>query len=151
VAHSTYVLGCEQNKLLVQAAHAFALALGKHLVSGHYQRVQVRYRATRGEDRITVGETNDLAHLLQDEMFHQYEDGRDLVCEPGVCLALSMPRVSIFRAELSSSGQKPDQEGTIYSHVCVCRGCKPFACQRNNVQPVAQLIEEMGMSCVCVA
>lgn len=59
------------------------LVLGEHLVSRGEEGVEVADRATRGEDRIAVAvrPADDLPHLLQDDVLHEYEDRSDFVGE----------------------------------------------------------------------
>lgn len=55
---------------------------------GNNQRVHIRYGSTWSKDGVAVREANDVAHLLQDKMFHQNENRRYLVGEPDLALML---------------------------------------------------------------
>ena len=67
-------------------------------------------------------------------MFHENKDGSDFICEPDEeKVAFVTDSHSIFLS--------------LYSHVSICSSCKPFSCQRYDVQSTRQLIEVVGMSC----
>lgn len=47
-------------------------------------RVEIRDCAAGSQNGVAVHETNNVAHFFQDKMFHQNENGRNLVGEPVV-------------------------------------------------------------------
>ena len=81
-AGTTHMLRGEHDQLALEAPHAARLVLWKHLVAGHNHRVEVRDGPAGRQDGVAVGEADYVAHLLEDEVLHQDEDGRDLVGEP---------------------------------------------------------------------
>lgn len=48
----------------------------------HYDRVEVRYGAAGRQNGVAVHEAYYVAHLLENKVFHEDEDGRYLVGEP---------------------------------------------------------------------
>ena len=75
------MLGGVHDELALDGPHPVLLVLGEQLVSGHHQGVHVGDAAPRGQDAVTTLEADDLPHLLEDLVLHQYEDRGDLVCE----------------------------------------------------------------------
>ena len=75
------VLAGVHHQLALDGSHPVLLVLGEELVPGHHQGVHVGDAAPRGQDAVAALVADDLPHLLENLVLHQYEDRGDLVCE----------------------------------------------------------------------
>ena len=75
------VLAGVHHQLALDGSHPVLLVLGEELVPGHHQGVHVGDAASRGKDAVAALVADDLSHLLEDLVLHQYEDRGDLVGE----------------------------------------------------------------------
>ena len=141
----TYVLRGEEDELFWERPQPLALALGKHLVSGHKHRVEVRDCAARGQNGVASLEANYVAHPLEHKVFHENENGRNLVGEPSNLLWRHFKLVSFAHREVFGFGFWFGGGGG-HLHVGVGGRSEPLAGQRDDVQSVAQLVEEVRVS-----
>ena len=75
-------------------------------------------------------------------MFHQNKYRRDFVREPSDGRCVSEKRFSAFRDEKWNWRE--------HLHVCIRRRSEPFAGERDDVQAIAELVEEMRVAYLCV-
>ena len=75
------VLTGVHHQLALDGSHPVLLVLGEQLVSGHHQGVHVGDAAAWRQDAVPALVADDLPHLLENLVLHQYEDRGDLVGE----------------------------------------------------------------------
>lgn len=71
----------EHDQCARQSHGAVFLVVGEHLVACSQKSVQIRNGATWSQYGITTRPANDLTHLRQHHVLHEYEYRSDLVCE----------------------------------------------------------------------
>ena len=75
------VLTGVHHQLALDGSHPVLLVLGEQLVSGHHEGVHVGDAAAWRQDAVPALVADDLPHLLENLVLHQYEDRGDLVGE----------------------------------------------------------------------
>ena len=75
------VLAGVHHQLALDGSHPVLLVLGEQLVPGHHQGVHVGDAATWRQDAVPALVADDLSHLLENLVLHQYEDWGNLVSE----------------------------------------------------------------------